>query len=137
MIVEIILLVCLIIFSIIDLKVKAIPSIFLTGLIFVLSIVNIGNIQFGIVSLILALLLKESDFIGGMADIKIIVMVGLIISSIQEMMIFTILLMTSGLAYKIVLKYVMKSNEKEIAFIPAITFAYLFFLINQGVLIRW
>jgi len=131
MIIESILLAFLIIFSIIDWKVKAIPSIFLTGLIFVFAVVNIENMSFGIIAFVFAWLLREANFIGGTADIKVITIIGFIIASQQQMMTFVILMMLSGIVYKAAMKYILK-EEEEVAFIPAIMIAYFAYLLSQG-----
>lgn len=120
----------LLIFSIIDLKFKQIPSVFLTGVLFIILALNPGNIYFGLLSVIFALFLYEFDFIGGIADIKVMAMIGLVISSITSLAIFLLIMMIYGIAWKILIKWRMR-YAKEIAFIPVLFFAYITLLITQ------
>ena len=114
----------LFIFAIIDFKVKEIPSILLTGTLFVICALNLGNIPFGVLSFIFAYLLYEADFIGGVADIKIIVTIGLLINSIYVLAFYIIIVLIYGIGWKIIYKW-MFNKEKECPFIPCLFFVYV------------
>jgi len=114
----------LIIFSVLDLKFKQIPSILLTGSLFVIGCISIQNIPFGILSLIFSIFLYESDFIGGIGDIKVIILIGLLIGSIQILCIYAFLIVFLGFAWKIMVKWKFK-KMMDFAFIPSLFFVYL------------
>ena len=114
----------LFIFAIIDFRVKEIPSIFLTGALFVICALNIGNIPFGILSLIFAYLLYESDFIGGVADIKIITTIGLLTNSIYLLCTYVILVLVFGIVWKVLFRWMFK-KENECPFVPSLFFVYV------------
>lgn len=114
----------LLVFSIIDLKVRELPSILLTGTLLVFTAVNINNIPFGILSFILAYLLYEADFIGGVADIKIIATIGFLISNLYIFGIYVILLVVYGTIYKALIKWRFKKT-KEVPFIPCLLCVFI------------
>lgn len=122
----------LLIFGIIDWKVKAIPSIFLTAMLFVVAFLYPANLWFGIMSFIMAYLLFEAEFFGGVADIKIMTMVGLMISTISWLMLYIGLIMVFGMIWKILIKWRLK-HEKETAFVPVFLFVYLALWILRGI----
>jgi len=114
----------LLLFSVIDIKFKQIPSIFLTGTLFVILALNPANLYFGVMAFVFAWLLYDFDFIGGAADIKIIVMIGLMISSFFNLSVFVLLVLIYGVVWKGLVKYLLK-KEKEYAFVPALFFVYV------------
>lgn len=128
--------------AIIDFLFKKIPSIFLTAIIFVVAMVNMFEINFGIIHLsfgilafIFAYLLYESNFFSGIADIKVIVIVGMMIKTIPMFFIFIILIMSFGLIYKIVWKLRYKGKkEEEIPFIPSMFITYLIMFLIGGII---
>ncbi|MFW6129816.1 MAG: hypothetical protein ACOC56_01455 [Atribacterota bacterium] len=124
---NIIVFIFLVVVSIIDWKFKAIPSIFLTGLLFVVLALNPNNIYFGALAGVFALLLyefmNEQGDGGGIADVKIIITIGLMISSIYGIFAFIILVSLLQIIYIFIVKYIRK--EKEIPYIPFLTFVYV------------
>jgi len=128
-ILTIIVFIYLFIISIIDLKHQEIPSVILTGMLFVISVVNINNMIYGVLSFIIAYLLYEADFIGGVADIKIMVIIGLMLSTLSNFLIYVFILLLFGTIWKITLKYILK-NRQDFAFIPCLFFVYLFMVLN-------
>lgn len=118
--------------ALLDIKYKEIPSIFLTGILFMILFFNFKNLQFGVLAFVLAYLLYEGDFITGVADIKMITLVGLMISSFYIFGLFTLLLMVLGMAVKFYAKWRYK-KEFEFAFIPIIFINYVILLIIGGV----
>lgn len=113
----------LVVFSWIDIKNKAIPSIFLTGVLFVFLALHPTNLFFGVLSAVFALFLFEINFIGGVADVKVISMIGLLVSSLPVFAIFVFLITFFGTIYKLVFKWRVK-DIKEIPFIPALLCVY-------------
>lgn len=122
----------LLIVSAIDLKVKAIPSIFLTGMIFVVLAINQQYLIFGILSFVMAYLMYEGEFFGGVADIKIMTLIGLMIPSLYYLFAFIVLLGVYGLAWKGLFKIRLKGLD-EVAFIPVFFFCYLTLVILGGI----
>lgn len=118
----------LLIFAVIDYKVKCIPSIFLTGTLFIMIFLNPGNIFYGILALVFALILYESEYVGGIADIKVICMIGLTISNQINFGIFVVMVMFFGTIWKVAMKYISKEKE-ECPFIPSLFIVYLGLLI--------
>jgi hypothetical protein len=133
MIVELVVLIFLAVISIIDIKFKAIPSIFLTGMLFVVATVRMSNLPFGVLSLILAIFLKEADFIEGIADVKVITIIGLLMGSFDYFILYVALIMSYGLIYKILLKHVLK-EKKAIPFLPVLFCVYLVMFIVMEVI---
>jgi hypothetical protein len=123
----------LLIFSIIDWKVKMIPSIFLTAILFVIAFLYPANLWFGLMGFIMAYLLYEADFFSGIADVKVMAMIGLMISTTTWMLIFIGLVVILGLFWKILIKWRMK-KEKETAFIPIFLFIYIAMILLGGII---
>lgn len=116
--------VVLVLFSIIDWHVRAIPSLFLTATLFIIAVLNPANLFFGLMALLMAWLLYEADFFSGMADIKIMAMIGFMIPTTWFLLLYIALVCILGFVWKLIIKWRMKS-EKETAFIPVFLFVYL------------
>ena len=117
-------LIFLFVISIIDFKWKAIPSVIMTGFLFIIAAVNTTNFfYFGLLT-IFGILLYEFKFIGGVADIKALSIVGFTIASHLETFIFILLVTFFGLLYKILAKYILRERE-ETAFLIVFFFSYL------------
>jgi hypothetical protein len=123
----------LLIFSIIDFKTKSIPSVFLTGILFIILAVNFDNLMFGLLSLVFALFLYEFRFFGGVADLKVMAMIGLMISSMVNFNIFIILVVFYGIAWKLLFKWRFKGVE-NCPFIPVFLFVYITLYFVGGLL---
>jgi len=105
--------------SIIDIKLKEIPKILTSAVILVLLMVNMQNIAFGIIAAMFGLLLLEIGKIGGVADIKALAILGLMVSNIFQLFIFLIIVSLVGMFYEIIMKYIFKKKHKEdLAYIP-------------------
>lgn len=122
----------LLIFSIIDWKVRAIPSVFLTAFLFVVAVLHPANLFFGIMAFIMAYLLYEFDFFSGIADIKIMTMIGFLIYSMNFLFIFIGLVVVFGFLWKLFIKWRMKKATNT-AFVPVFFFIYVTLLILGGV----
>ena len=126
-----ILLMFLIVFAIFDIWTRKIPSILLTGVLVLLVAVNMSNIGFGILAFLFALLLYEGDFYGGMADVKIISMIGMVIPNIKFFIIFAITLMVLGMGFKLVFYWKNKKTDLEFPFVPVIALTYIILLVLE------
>ena len=129
-IIQISLLLPLFLFSLIDIKYKKIPSIMLTGTLFVYAVVNINNLPLGILAFIFAYLLYEMDFFGGVADIKILTTMGLMFDSIFMIFALMVLVPLIGTIYKILVKKFIKKTSW--AFIPCLMVIYFILLAIGG-----
>jgi len=114
----------ILVFSIIDWQIRKIPSIFLTAMLFAVAFLSPANLWFGIMAFIMAYLLYESGFFGGVADIKIMTMLGFMISTTNWLFLYIVLILIFGFVWKLFIKWRMR-NEKETAFVPVFLFVYL------------
>jgi len=114
----------LLIASIIDWKLKALPSIMLTAMLFAVAILHPANLWFGAMAFLMAWMLYEADFFSGVADIKIMTMIGFMLSTTNYL--FGLILMTVcfGFIWKVMIKYRLR-KEKDVAFIPVFLFIYI------------
>ena len=122
----------LLIFSAIDLKFKVLPSVFLTAFIFTVAFLNPANLWFGIMAFIIAYLLYEFDFFSGVADIKIMTMLGFLISTTNYLLLFILLTVIFGFLWKVFIKWRMKDKE-DTAFIPVFFFVYITMILLGGI----
>ena len=128
--------------SIIDYKFKQIPSFFLTGILFITTFISFYDTQFGMIRIlhlslafIFAWMLYEADFIGGVADIKVISIIGLMILDSLMFLVFVLLVMLYGMAYKLTFRYLLKKEYKEeIPFIPCLFIVYLTLYLIGGLI---
>jgi len=118
--------------SVIDLKFRQSPSIMLTGALFVAVAINPLNLIFGALAGLLALLLYEGEFIGGLGDIKVMIIIGMMINNMFWFFAFAVLIGIFGLSWKAMLKLRIKKAE-EFAFIPVFFFVYVAMAILGGV----
>ena len=126
--------------ALIDWKFKAIPSSFLTGILFATALIHFFNFEIGLISLsfgtlafVYAWMLYEANFIGGIADVKIIVIIGLMISSVQTFFIFMLLVVLFGMAYKLIFRFILKKNDfEEVPFVPCLYAVYIVLFVMGG-----
>ena len=115
--------------SIIDFKFKAIPSIFLTSMIFAVAVLNPANLWFGAMGFIMAFLLYEGGFFSGVGDIKIMTLIAFMLSTTNELFLFIFLTLFFGVVWKGLWHWRFKSKRKklpdEFPFIPVFFFVYL------------
>lgn len=128
--------------SLIDLRTKRVPAFFSTAIIFMIAMTNMYEIQFGLIHLgfgvlafLFAYMLYESNFIGGVADIKVLVMIGMMVKTIPTFFLFMILVLIFGFAYKLGWRYLLKYPETaEIPFIISFWAVYVILWINGGLI---
>jgi len=117
------------IFALIDVRWKQLPSIVLTGLLLIVAIFHPYNLYFGILAGIFALLLYEfgDDFHApfGLADVKLVIIIGLMISSLYNFMIFLAVFAIFQFVYIGLMRKTLY-KKGEIPFIPCI---YAIFLV--------
>ena len=120
------------IFSIIDWKVKQIPSIFLTAMLFAIAVLNPVNLWFGAMGFIIAYLLFEADFFNGVADIKIMTILAFMISTTNWFFALILLTVIFGFIWKVFVKWRLP-KEKDCAFIPIFLFIYITLILLGGI----
>lgn len=130
-------LVCLIFVSYLDLKYKAIPSIFLTGLLFIVAIVRIDFIPLGILAGIFAwtmkdiLSIKQLEF--GIADIKIMMIIGLMLHTRMEFFLLMGVFAIFQFVYTAVWTWKVGA-DKERPFVPCLLAVYMTMMLCRGMI---
>jgi Flp pilus assembly protein protease CpaA len=124
-----VILVLLIVIALIDLKTMAIPSILLTALIFMVAFLNYDNFWFGAMGFIMAYLLYEAGFFSGIGDVKVMTAIAFLISTVNIFFFFVVITLVFGVAWKGLVVWRFKANEKaipdEFPFLPVFLFVYL------------
>jgi len=134
LIVQIIVGAVLILFTILDVKNKEIPSLYTTGLIFFLIVIfGLEGLMSGAVSFILGWLLVDADFFSGTADLKLLTAMGIMIPFRWVLLTFLVIFMFYGIVYKILIVKIMK-HKGEIAFVPVILCTYITHLLVMYIL---
>jgi len=121
----------LVIASLIDWKLRVLPSAFLTSMLFVVAFLNPANLWFGLMGFLIAYLLYELDYFSGVADIKIMTMIAFMLSTTNYLLGFILLSVFFGVVWKALIKWRLK-NEKDVAFIPVFLFVYVTLLLLGG-----
>lgn len=138
----IVVLILLVIASLIDLFVKKVPSVFLTGMIFLVAVVNMYEITFGMIHLsfgilafIFAWLLYEARFIGGIADVKVIAIIGMMVATIPQFFVMLGFIMVIGILYKLFWRFALKKkDDDEVPFLPALFIVYLLLYVGGAII---
>lgn len=131
MILEFLVFVAILIFAVVDFRSSEIPSFATTTVILALLLIQPNNLIWGISAFVFGFLLYEFDFLGGrffggIADIKVMTIIGLMISNLIEFA--TLMITTTGLSviFSIMIYYFNnKEMPKEIPFIPVLLLVYL------------
>lgn len=119
--------------AIIDLKVKQIPAVFTTAMIFVAIVLRPENLFFGVLAFVFAVLLKDLDQGRGMADMKVMILIGFMINNIITFAIFMILTVIIGAIYTLLYrKFIIKKGE--IPFLPVFFVVYAVLWAIGGIL---
>ncbi len=127
----------LIVASFLDIKYKAVPSVLLTGFLFIVAVLRIENLQFGILAGLFAWVIKDliyewNGLEFGMADIKIMALIGLLIPSMNLFLVFVGIFSLFQFVYTLIWQWRM-GNDKERPFIPCLLFVYITLIIIGGV----
>jgi len=131
----------LLIVAVLDYKTKSVPSVFLTGIILLVATVNLSEVTFGMIHLtfgaiafIYAYLLYEFDFIGGVADIKVITIIGMMIANVPFLLYLIALVVVLGSLYKFILLAKGGEFNSEIPFIPILFMIFLILWVFRGLI---
>lgn len=135
MIPEILVFLAIAIFAYLDWKSHAVPSFATTTVILALLLINPENLIWGISAFTFGWLLYEFDFLGGrffggIADVKVVTIIGLMISNLQQFA--TLMIATTGFSVILSIILYYKNNKKipdEIPFIPVLLLVYVAVLI--------
>lgn len=120
----------LLIAGIIDWKVKRLPSIFLTAMIFAVAMLNPANLWFGIMGCIIAYLIYEAGFFN-IADVKVMIMISFLISTTNWLFAYILLTVCFGVVWIAFVHWRLKT-DKECPFIPVFIFIYITIWILGG-----
>lgn len=127
----------LILLSIIDIRKRTLPSVLTTSGIFLVAIVNFQNIPFGVLAFVFGWLLMDGladreEFFSGVADLKMMVLLGLTVSSLGMFLVVCVLVVVYGTLYKIFAVNVLKQKEIT-AFIPVFLLVFITMMIIKFV----
>ena len=127
----------LVLASFLDLKYKVVPSVILTGAIFTVLLLRPHNLLFGVIAFVFAILIKDliSDVAGmefGVADIKILVIMGLLLPSASSLFLMILLFCIFQFVYTLVWRWQVSKTE-EMPFIPCLLAVYVALMILGGV----
>jgi len=127
----------LILASYLDFKYKAVPSVLLSGLVFVVILMRPYNLLFGIILFIFGIMIKDliDDVAGldfGVADIKILVIIGLMFTSSHIMFTFVITFAIIQFIYVYFWRMFI-SKEDLLPFIPVLLLVYVVLMLIGGV----
>jgi hypothetical protein len=119
-----------------DIKYKKIPSIILTALLLIVAIVNFDQgFKYGILTSIFALLIYEfaegNNTSFGIADIKVMITIGFLITSFNMFLMFLLLFALVQIIYIVYFRTGLK-KKGEIPFIPAFVIIYVALWILGG-----
>ena len=128
----------LILASYLDIKYKAVPSVILTATIFTALLLRPDNLLFGVIAFVFAIMIKDliSDVAGmefGVADIKILVIMGLLLANFTSLMIMIIMFLIFQFAYTVMWRWKV-NKEEEMPFIPCLLAVYVGLMLVGGVI---
>ena len=128
----------LIIASFLDIKYKAVPSVVLTAMIFAVLLLRPDNLLFGVIAFVFAFMIKDllDDIAGmsfGVADIKILVIIGLLLANFSSLMIMIICFLFFQFFYTLVWRWKV-SKEEEMPFIPCLLAVYITLMLVGSVM---
>lgn len=116
----------LIVAMILDIKLKSVPSVLLSGLLLIVAVVNIDYFVFGGLALVYAWFLMDLGFIEGMADVKVLGITGFFIPNIYLFLVFLLVVVTAGFIYEWSLVYIMKIPKKtKVPFLPVLVLTFI------------
>ena len=124
--------------SVLDLKFKTMPRFLLTTALLVvvavsISTAGINQLGYGVIAFFFALLLYDVNFFRGTADIKAMVMLGLVVSSMTHLLILLGLFMVCAVVYVLLYRWRIE-DTKDVPLIPVIFIVYAVLIILQLVL---
>lgn len=131
MILEIIVFLAIAVFAYLDWRSHAVPSFATTTLILALLLIQPENLIWGISAFTFGWLLYEFDFLGGrffggIADVKVVTIIGMMINSLPQFA--SLMIATTGFSVILSIILYYKNDKKipdEIPFIPVLLVVYL------------
>lgn len=138
MILEAIVFLAIAVFAYLDWRSHAVPSFATTTVILALLLIQPQNLIWGVSAFVFGWLLYEFDFLGGrffggLADVKVVTIIGLMISNLQQFA--SLMVATTGFSVILSIILYYRHNKKipdEIPFIPALLLVYITVLIVRG-----
>jgi hypothetical protein len=135
---EVFVLLMLSLLTFIDIRKKTLPSPLTTSLLFIVALVKIQNLEFGVLGFIFGLLMMEGlthdgEFYSGLADLKMTVVLALMVSNIFAFILLIILILIYGVVYKAIIVRVAK-KKGDIAFIPVFLVVYMTILLLEKIM---
>lgn len=139
MILELLVFVSIAVFAYLDWRSHAVPSFMTTTVILALLLIQPENLIWGISAFTFGWLLFEFDFLsgrffGGIADVKVVTIIGLMISSLPQFAVMMVATTGLSVILSIILYY--KNDKKipeEVPFIPVLLVVYLIVLMMGGI----
>jgi hypothetical protein len=127
----------LILLSAIDIRKQTLPSILTTSGIFLVAIANFQNLPYGILAFIFGWILMDGfadkgEFFSGVADLKMMVLLGLMTSTLGMFLVTCVLVVIFGTLYKVFAVKVFKQKEVT-AFIPVFLLTFITLMIIKYV----
>jgi len=108
-----------------DKKHGYIPSVLTTLFLILAFLINFpASLYSGILAGLIAWLLTDLEFWGGIADFKVFVAAGMLFPNMVQMSIFAGSVTFVGLLYKLIMAKVFRRSDENIPFIPAIFTAF-------------
>lgn len=128
----------LVLASFLDLKYKSVPSVLLSLTIFTTLLLRPDNLLFGVIAFVFAWVIRDliSDVAGmefGVADIKIMVIIGLLLANFTSLIIMLISFSIFQFAYTVIWRWKV-AKEGEMPFIPCLLAVYVALLLIGGVM---
>lgn len=131
MILELIVFLAIAVFAYLDWRSHSVPSFATTTIILALLLIQPENLIWGVSAFTFGWLLYEFDFLGGrffggIADVKVVTIIGMMISSLPQFA--TLMIATTG--FSVILSIILYYNNakkipEEIPFIPVLLVVYL------------
>lgn len=128
----------LVLASFLDIKYKAVPSVILSLTIFVTLLLRPDNLLFGVIAFVFAIVMRDliSDVAGmefGVADIKILVIIGLLLANFTSLIIMLISFSIYQFAYTVIWRWKVE-KKGEMPFIPCLLAVYITLMLVGGVM---
>lgn len=123
---EIVVFIFLLVMAIFDIKHKKVISVIPTSIIFILAILRYNYIGFGILAGIFGIILYEVGVFKGIADLKAVIILGLMIPSLPYFFVLMCLIPLHLFLYQLFLLKVFKfKKNQEIPLLPAFLNVYI------------
>ena len=116
----------LLVMAFFDIWKRKMPSVLPTALILLIAIVRFENLEFGVLAFIFAWLLYDFGYFEGKADFKSIIIIGLMMTTLLQFLVFMGLVASFGLTYQYLIASLFKiKHREEIPFVPLFLVVYV------------